>query len=50
MENTKLREVIQIVESDKNGMYTFILLYKDTNEIVTEFNNTDIWEEIKDMY
>ncbi|MGG7201073.1 hypothetical protein ACQPUL_10005 [Clostridium butyricum] len=50
MENTKLREVIQIVENDKNGGDIFILLYKDTYEIVTEFDNTDIWEDINYMY
>lgn len=42
--------MIQIVERDKNGVDTFILVYKDTLEIVTEFDELNIWEVIKDMY
>ncbi|WP_321993055.1 hypothetical protein [Clostridium butyricum] len=50
MEKQNLREVIQIVETDKNGNDTFILVYKDTYEMVTEFSNVDILEDIKDIY
>lgn len=50
MENQNFREVVQIVERDENGVDTFILLYKDTLEMVNEFNNMDIWEYVKDLY
>lgn len=47
MEKQNLREVIQIVERDENGIDTFILVYKDTYEMVTEFSNQEIWKEVK---
>ncbi|MDU1116032.1 MAG: hypothetical protein E7J99_09410 [Clostridium butyricum] len=50
MENQNFREVVQIVERDENGVDTFILLYKDTLEMVNEFNNMDIWEYVNDLY
>lgn len=50
MEKQNLKEVIQIVERDENGVDTFILLYKDTLEMVNEFNNMDIWEYVNELY